>query len=331
MIKVDINDYVVVKSGTKRVLMKLLSANDDLSLYYGIPENKRILERSVEVEINPEDILACLGKNPAYGSVLGCSTEIYRNRKELEGWGSIYFYRTLEKESLKSLRLSIRSVVNSLSDLKLNIHPFDTEIRESKGKYAGSFKFRPKKVDGVSTDLICLKPKEFEQLLPLLYHEIGHSIWYRLLDPTVQSRWILVYHKAIDIQNVSKSEIDTIIADFVESTKFCKEFRNTLDERKELVFDQCLKYVDDKHCLSSQHLDTLIAAGHDTSGYFSIEDIGLSNIRLVLTEYAQVSPEEFFAEAFSLHMSGSILPKSLRDMMSKTIERAKNFVDTSDD
>ena len=331
MITVDVQDYVIVQENNKRNLIKITGAKKDGKTFYGVHERKRIHDNPEEIEIQIEDIVANLGKEPVYGSVYGCSTEIYRNKKKLDGWGHVYFYRKMEKEELKELRNSMAAVHKEMQELGLELHPFDTEIRESRGKWAGFYKYRPKKVDGVSTDLICLKPKTFDNLKPLLYHELGHSVWYRRLTPDVQARWILNYHKALELQTVSKKEIDDLVGDFVESRLMCKEFKNTLGERQEMIFEQCLDFVDGTHLLNSHHLDTLIASEHDISGYFNIDDVKLTDMRLILTEYAQVSPEEFFAEAFSLHMSGSILPKSLRELMEKTIKKAKNYVEQDDE
>jgi hypothetical protein len=111
----------------------------------------------------------------------------------------------------------------------------------------------------------------------------------------------------------------------------CKEFNNTLNERQEMIFEQCLSYVDEKHLLNTHHLDTLIASSHDIGAYFNVDEVKLLDIRLILTEYAQVSPEEFFAEAFGLHMSGSILPKSLRELMAKSLEKARNYIEEDDE
>jgi hypothetical protein len=320
MIQFEDMSYVIVQVNNKRNLVKVLKCEDES--FTGVYERHRIQESPEEVQFQYEDVVANLGTDPVFGSVYGCSTEIYRKKKKLDGWGSVVFYRDISKEELKVLRQSLLEVTAEIRATGIELHPFDTDIKEARGRYDGFYKFRPKKVDGVSTDLITLKPKTFDNLKPLLHHEIGHSVWYRRLPADIHAKWILAYHKAIELQSVSKTEIDEIIDDFVASNTMCKDFKHTLNERQVMIFDNCLDFVDAKHMLNVHHLDTLILSNHNISAYFNVDDVKLSDMRLILTEYAQESPEEFFAEAFRLQMTGAILPKSLRDLMIKSLKKA---------
>lgn len=328
MITADSNDYVIIQVDGKRNLIKV--KRKEKENYVGVYEAHRTLDNPEEVEFAGEDIVALLGKEPLSGSVFGCNTEIFRHKKRVDGWGKIFFYRNLEKEELKTLRKAMQETYETLVRLEIPLHPFDTEVREAKGKWDGWYKYRPKKIDGESIDLICLKPKSFDNLKQLLFHELGHSIWYRNTTAKTQAKWILAYHKAIELQDVNQEEVTEVLEEFCSSGMRCKEFSNGLSERENLIFDRCIDFVDEAHLLSKHHLDTLIASDHNVDSYFHAADIKLTDVKLVLTEYAQESPEEFFAEAFSLHMSGSILPKSLRLLMEKTLQKAKHFVDYED-
>jgi hypothetical protein len=254
MIHFEDMSYVIVQVNNKRNLVKVLKREEES--FVGVYERQRVQDSPEEIEFSYDDVVANLGVDPVFGSVYGCSTEIYRSKRKLDGWGSVVFYREISKDELKELRKSLTEAIAEIRNLGIELHPFNTDIKEAKGRYDGFFKFRPKKVDGVSTDLICLKPKTFDNLKPLLHHEIGHSVWYRRLSPDIHAKWILAYHKAIELQNVSKSDIDEIIDDFVSSNTTCKEFKHTLNERQVMILENCLDFVEAKHMLSTHHLDT---------------------------------------------------------------------------
>lgn len=327
--KIDIQDYIISFYNEKKTLMKITGYNEKNKTYKAILEDERIKDDIKTIEINNEDIIACLGRDPVNGSVYGCNVEIYLIKREVEDWGTgnIYFYTRLDKENRKYLLKNLKKVGKSIKEMGIDLHPFDTEIKDPKGKYEGMYKYRPRKVDGESIDLVTLKPHSFEDLSRLLYHEVGHGIWYRRLDEKIRAKWILSYHKAIELQHIDQQTIDELVEDFVKSGLSCKEFKKTLESPFDEVFKQCLHYVEEKQMLKISHLDTLIASGHDLTEYFNVDDVKIRNIRLVLTEYAQKSPEEFFAEAFSMQMTGTVLPKSLRILVDKSISRAKNFVE----
>lgn len=329
MIPFSVDDYVVTSSGNKKELMVIVQKNKNA--VYGVREKQRSDDHIEHVEIDPKTIVANLGTNPILGSVYGNSTEVFRGRKELEEWGTVKFFRSLDKKELKHLKRSLLKCSAKIKKLGIDLHPFVTEIREARGKWDGMYHFRPKKKDGVSLDLLQFKPKTFEDAEPLIYHELGHAIWYRRIDSKLQARWILAYQRAITLEKVKPAKIQKILDDFFESNALCKEFAHGLEDEENKIFQACLDYANEKHRLSAKHLNVLIYNEKPINQYFTIEDIKLQDIELVLTEYAKESAEEFFAEAVSLHLSGKILPKSLRTLMELTLTKAAHYVEQEDE
>lgn len=327
MIQVDAHDYVIFLDENDRPsLAKLLSIAEPV--YSGILENSRHLEETTDrVEISPESVIANLGKDPINGSAYNCQIEIYQTKREYPGWGTgtVLYYRKLDKETRKLIGRAIKQARTKIEELGIDLHPFITEIKEPKGRYEGQYKKVSTRDGSVPVDILTLRPAEFDHLDYLLMHEVGHGIWFRRLTPDIQARWILAYHKAVELQNVKKEDIDQTIAEFVQSGLPCGSFRKTLDEPYSDIWDSCLEFAESKHSLSKKHLDTLIYSGYPVVDFFEVDELTISNMKLVLTEYAQKSPEEFFSEAFAFHMSGG-LPKKLVKLMDLTLASAKSFV-----
>lgn len=330
---VDVQDYVIfVDEKNRTSLAKVLSVrehNGAIQHYQGILEDNREQDSPDRVEINPESIIAVLGPDPVNGSVYNCQIEIFHLKKEYPGWGTgkVIYYRRMDQEYRKILGSAIRRTVKKIQKLGLDLHPFDTEIKEPKGKFQGQYKKVAGKKDGMPPiDVMTLRPLEFDELDRLLLHEIGHGIWFRRMPPDMQARWILAYHKAVDLMNVSKADIEETVLGFVKAGTACLTYRKSLESPHKEIWDLCLEFAQKKHSLSKKHLDTLIYSGYPVAEYFEVEEMTIPNMKLILTEYAQVSPEEFFAEAFALSQTGSELPKSLRKLMSVTLACAKDFV-----
>lgn len=327
MIQVDAQDYVIfVDENDKPSLAKVLSVADPI--YSGILENQRHLTESDRVLISPESVIANLGKDPVNGSAYNCQIEIYQTKREYPGWGTgtVLFYRRLDKETRKLIGRTIKQARAKIDELGIDLHPFDTEVKEPKGRYEGQYKKVSTRDGSVPVDILTIRPAEFDHLDYVLMHEVGHGIWFRRLIADIQARWILAYHKAVELQNVKKEDIDQTIAEFVQSGLPCGAFRKTLDEPYSDIWDLCLDFAETKHSLSKKHLDTLIYSGYPVAEFFEVDEMTISNMKLVLTEYAQKSPEEFFSEAFALHMSGTKLPKKLAKLMDLTLASAKSFV-----
>lgn len=334
MLVFEANDYVVIQADKKKALALVSKVKKGGKSFIAVLESDRTKDTIPQKEYKTEDVIAVLGPDPKVGSVFGCSTERYRNTRTVDGWGTgeIGIFRQMDKKELKLLRNGVRNAVAKIEELGLESFPFRTEVREAKGRWAGYYKFNPKaedfgspQYDEALTDLIVLKPKDFDNLDLLLYHEYAHSLWYRRISTKTRARWIILYHKAIELATVKPQEIEALAENFNSSGMDCKAFSRSLEDREKLIFKECLIYVNAHHNLSNDNLNTLIAAGKPVSDYFNVGTIKLQDMQLVLTEYAQVSPEEFFAEAISYHLGNMKLPKRLTKIVSKTLDEAANY------
>lgn len=319
MVSFALNDYVIVADGNKKQLVKIVKVSKDEILV--IPEALRSEDHKEYKPIDPNNIIANLGANPKSGSVYGNNVEIFRKTIEVDYWGEVKLFLYLKKDELKIFKKALKHCALALEKLKIELDEFTTEIREPKGKWSGMYRYRSKKAD-----VMQLRPKDFEDLEYLIFHELGHAIWYRKTSDKTKARWILQYQKAIILNKVSPQHIKNILGEFFESRLTCNQFKRSLLEDDVVIFKHCLDYAEEKHLLTPQHIDLLINEDKNVSKFFSIEDIKIRDIELVLTQYASESVEEFFAEAFALHACGKILPKKLKSLMDSTLTNAANFV-----
>jgi hypothetical protein len=102
-----------------------------------------------------------------------------------------------------------------------------------------------------------------------------------------------------------------------------KEYEPGSDEQ-EMVFDECLDFIAEKHKLERQYLDDLIRGGdRETVKKIWPQSADLSEQEEVITEYAMKSPVEFFCEAFAFYNMGersrALLPKPVQQRMEETL------------
>lgn len=315
----ELQDFVLAKLKDKVELYKLTGVDEVSGGWNAVAEQRNLQP----VVLAKEELIANLGKQPQNGKVYGVTINHYRSKTEVEGWGTVYRYRKMSKEEKRILRTAFTKVVTQVTNLGCTLHPLETWVEEAKGQSESKFKYRPKEVDGVSTDLVIVKPVDLEQIIPLLLHQAGLSLWWRRLQPEAWAQWILLYHSAVELQEVSSTEISQLIDAFASSNLKCKLFNKTLTERESHIFLHCLTYVKDRHLLSVKHLDTLIGSGHDLHPYFDVDAIKLLEQQQLLTIPALASPETFFAEAFALHLTGETVRKPIVQLLELTLATIK--------
>jgi len=100
-----------------------------------------------------------------------------------------------------------------------------------------------------------------------------------------------------------------------------KYLAEELEESDKILFREMLAWVKKNHKLSARHLDELVANEKTINHYFPTKELLLSNIDSLVSDYSKVSPEEFFAEAFSFFLAKKFLPHLVKKRMRITIKR----------
>lgn len=324
-LRIEEGDFVIISQEKSKKLVRVTNNKGNLM---GVEEKTRV-DGSEPFQFERADIMAYLGKSPMLGSVYGVKVELFYKTLTHKRGGDIHIYRDMTKEEKQQLKISIDGVFKFFDKHKIDPFPVTTEIKIAQGRWAGMYKYRPK----AETDLMVLKPQVFEEAsaLNLVAHEYGHGIWFRKTSVQTRAAWIKLYLKAVQLRQIDSDEIQRLGEDFISSGSTTGEFGSALGEEDSEVFDKCLEYIEGVHNLNEKHLNTLIVAGEDVKGYWPTEPMDLSGMDLMLTEYAQTSPEEFFAEAFAFHVEGVKLPKEIEKLMKLTVQRAAHHIEESED
>jgi hypothetical protein len=278
-------------------------------------------EKEIE-ELQPEKILANLGKTPAHGTVHGVPIEPFIETIEVKPWGPCYVFRYITDSEKDNLLKTFDVCHRKLKKRGLfGFGPIEIEIRPAKGRWAGTYKYRP---SDETVDQILFKPESLvDNLRPLLFHECAHGIWFRMMNARYRAKWVNLYHETVEMSKVSTKEVERMGRQFNKAKCTVAEYRNDLgeDEKSLMLFDECIDWINRVHQLDSKSLNTIIEADYDILHLWPTEPLTLSDLEEVVTEYAKVKPEELFAEAFRVFMSKEPLPKNIRRLMERTLTK----------
>jgi len=330
-----VDDLVVVKDDKSKHLVRVLK----LKPLSGVLESSRADEPKY-VDFDEKQVLVNLGAKPMFGSVYGCKVEWMRSRHPHEAWGQITVMRDLSKVERKVIREALDNQLALRKRLRLPAPTYikAVELRENSGKWAGKYAFRPR-----DSDVMQLMPKSFAEVsesqgvvkpnkwLPyLIAHEDAHGLWYRYCTPKMHARWINLYHSTVMLSRAEPDAVRNLGKAFFKSRASKQEFASDLTEEDGALFDSCIGWITNYHSLSQRNLDVLFADNpSNIKQLWPREAIFETDHEIPLGEYASVSPEECFAEAFALKYAGGMkLPKAFDNLMEKTIEALPRIAKT---
>jgi hypothetical protein len=315
--------YVIGNDGKKNWLLQVSSVNDNM--VYGHLDNRRAYEPQ-QGEFSMHQIVAVLGKNPAPGSAYGLVIEPFLRTLEHEFWGNVHLHARLKKEERTSLKKALTDIGRKLTKHKLDgflqAGNLEVEVRPPKGKYTGMYHYKIK--DGENMDRMILRPKTGIPMDYVVAHESGHGVWYRLMTPQQQARWIKMYHSYTKMKDFEPHHIRKLRDSYIEDSVSLRDFRGQLEEAQILLFDNLIGSLCGNTRLTARHLDLLAETGE----LATIKDVWPTHVEdsdfeIAITEYGTKNPEEFFAESFAYWLLGNNLPKRIASAMEKTIINCK--------
>lgn len=329
------DDYVIIQVENKNHLLKITSKHAKGDDIQGMLEKDRHLKPKTTT-FSDSQVIAVLGPKPASGTAYGQKIEPWKRTKVHDFWGNIHFFRDMEKDETKALKLSLDHVANVLTKQKTGFFvPLELEIRPAKGRWTGMYRYNG---GGEELDQLQLMPKSFvdpgkiEVVKQkyytdyLLLHESAHGIWFKGMNAKLKARWIEAYHATLLLAEAEAKDVHKLGKEFVKARVDIKSFKDELEEPQQKLFDSCVSWIKDYHNLSRDHLNILC----DADEYSAIgklwpnEKIMDNDFEIPLGDYAATKPEEFFAEAYSFHFAGKIqIPKNILALLQKTIDKVK--------
>jgi hypothetical protein len=321
--KVNTNDYVIINNAKNKKLVVLVTNVDEMVMK-GVVDNKDRANEATAEEVSFEktDIFCNLGKFPKAGSVYGQVVEPWFKNKQIRPWASVNTYLDLNDTELKAVFDTLKTCGQVAQQRGLvSPTPIDVEVRPPKGKYDGMYHYRPKED---ASDLMVLRPKEYtsDRLPYVIYHELGHSVWYRLLTSDLRNSWTELFITSSIIREITKADMKGYKDTLLESGT-CKAFLSKAeDDDERLVLNEIFKYIFTRHKVDKRVINELLAAEQ----FEQIEQIFPSHNTFVgkkeelLSPYSATKVEELFAEAVAYHMTEVEMPKSIRILLKKTFK-----------
>jgi hypothetical protein len=308
-------DFLIVKSDSGRNILvrgvnssgKNSTGYTEQSIIEGKPETLKFSAKN--------NIIANLGPTPKPGNAYGCKIEPWVKNIITKGYGDIQQFLPLDAPFEARLLKRLFKMKTTLKEFGVSGLQFKLELREPKGKYAGWYK------SGKGDHVMALMPQqgwESEEIDYVIAHEYGHAWWYQRMGEKRRLRWIRKYYELVQVQEAFDKELKQMLED-LQSAGDVKSFQKDLDEETKETFKSVLQYLKRVHKITPLHLNLLVLNQDDFSSIWpATTQIGKPKAHL--TEYATVSPEELFAEAFAFHVTGKKIPKDLVVLMEKSLK-----------
>lgn len=318
---VEKDDYIIVMIGKKP---KLCFAHSPKRNTAYIEETMK-LDEPQTVEYTAETLIANLGKDPAPGKAYGVDVQPHFGDYKTP-MGQMHVYRKMTDSEKDSVNIAIKKMHKKVSEAGLSkVFPFTRlEILNAKGKWAGSYTISFK--SGTPEDMVRLHPKILDDQIYNQYifaHEIGHGIWYKFVPEKIRAEWLEVYNNMTKVSKAKKSEMEDLCTSLVSSQQSVREFQRDIEEDEAALFKEALAYLKKHHKLSPEDVNVLLNQNSKMLASIWPTSASISSVSSLMGEYATVSVQEMFAEAFAYFMTGKDLQKTVRKLLEKTLKAAQ--------
>ena len=334
--KIQEKDYVLVStSGSKKSgVVRVTDAADPKKLR-GILDMSHVEEAETKssgdvVTFSKKDVVANLGSRPQFGTAYGAKVEVVRKKFSHDWFGKIRIFAScLDDDKLMAdFKTHLRTAEKMVRKQRLPQLPLLFDVRHQAGKYAGMYKHRRGNLD-VLTVRVAENDVNEDYIKYIVAHEYAHGVWCRHVPAKIKRKWIYLYHQATTVKTVGKRELEQLLED-LKTAGSVNAFKKELETDDRKLLAAVFKHVKATHQLDHHHVQLLLSLEEEIDFLWPTQ-IEIGNADLVLTSYAEVSPEELFAESFALWMTGKKLPKQVQNAVEKTMSNlSKTDLDEAD-
>lgn len=320
MVELKSDDYAIIQYGSKKLLCLVLNAKSRRAVI----ESSLSTDDPKNIEYENENIVANLGPNPIPGTAFGCNIAPYQRTIETDAFGPIHIYRDMESKELKCLKKAMKTARKLYStQASIDFLPLkEIRILPKKGKYAGLYK--TKVVKGEVADSMHLFPETFEDEewnVYMLCHEFAHGLWARCVPPKIRAKWVKLYHKRLQLADVTETQLDDIFNELMDFEHSVSEFGKELeDENIKLIMKEVLGYFKRNYRMSVREVDILLQFDSGALKKLWPTTACLLQERPDISEYSLKNVDEFFAEAVAYHLTEKMVPKDVRKGIENTFK-----------
>lgn len=320
LLAVEKDDYIIVRVGNKNKLCFAHSPKRNTAYV----EDTMSSAEPVTIEYDGTTLIANLGREPITGKAFGVDVRPLFAEDKTD-FGPIFYYRKLDDAEKKAVSIGIKKTARKLEELGLShILPISrVEVHPPKGKYAGMYSVSFK--SGAAEDKITLFPQMLNDQIYNHYvfqHEIGHAIWYRLLNDKIRAEWLEAFNDSTKVVKAKKSDMEALCEGLVSSQMSVRDFMKDIDEEEVLIFKEALAYFKKVHKMSVPDVDILLKQNSRSLAFLWPTSAAVSTNETLVSDYARTNVHEMFAESYAFYATGKDLGKKLRKLMEKSIKVA---------
>jgi hypothetical protein len=337
------DDYLIVEQENKKHLGQVINFSTKKS-----KASQLVLEKGIEtddpvvIDFRQDDIVCNLGQTPPRtGKILGIQMDIFEDEFKLKGFPfSLYTYRELETREHEIL-LKVLSRAKKIL-IEKNAFAFSEMVgrmvlKPCTGKMQGYYKYQNSKK--INQDEIGLTPLDLtnkNELLFTVIHEFSHGIWFRQVPKDIQAKWTRLFAKRAEL---NRSQEDALLNLFNLVSAMSKEGQRFNEISKGLrteyeeefsIWADVLKYIKKTWHIDKDEAESLMKS--DPDKFFgmwpSVTDI--TTWKPDVSEYANTSVKEFFAESVAYWLTGTSVPKDVDTFLNKTFKKLIKYFDTKE-
>lgn len=280
-----------------------------------------------KVPVDDKTVVANLGPNPKPGKAYGVGCEPILKHVHLDLIGDVFFFRHMKKLERKALLKSYSKAAKLFNDL--DVWPYKTFVSyimpyRKSSMYAGTYHWYKTETRKDELTLFTDDYNNKDRTLYVFAHELAHAVWFNRLDDDLRCDWIEAYNENLDKMKFGSNKLVDIRKTLKDAGSIAV-YKKMCDPEDKEVLGEILRFIARVHKLHPSNINALIASGRSIKSIWPTDPVELSKKNVLITEYANESPEEFFAEAMALHLTGTKMPKSIRSLIDATLKRAKHL------
>ncbi len=331
--KVTEGDFLIVE---EQKLLRLVKVEGEKANKWKLRDKQSIFLEDYDQQIDDgvEKLVANLGTNPKPGKAYGVGCEPILKHVELPIIGDIYFFRRFGKEERKGLLKAYQAAAKRYMDLDIfPFKPFISFIMPAKKSSfkAGTYHWFKSESRHDEITLFAEDYTDKQKALYVMLHELAHGVWFTRLDDDMRADWIEAYHEVLETQKFGNNRL-TSIREGIKGAGSVAAYKRMAEEDEKEVLSEIMRYIARVHSLSVHNINAMLATGRSIKKVWPSDPVELSKKSVIVSDYANTCPEEFFAEALSYWIiDQATVPKRLRKLIKTTIARAKVMVNPFED
>lgn len=278
------------------------------------------------VEIPKEAIVLNLGDDPEPGIVYGQDLHnLYRGSIATDYGIDVHKFFKLRPKADDKVEQSLSQALKVLRAnglLAVTNLPVVYELKKKKSKFAGMFRSH-KELSRIT--LFLENPDQVALNTYIWLHEMAHALDHYLIDSKeLRARWVRLYIHTVKPTTLPLSEAKNMWKPLTGCTSI-GEWKSCFSEDGDKAkTNLILRMIKQAHGVSVYDMNALMDADDfDTiKSLWPTTDLHSTELNPVITEYATKNVKETLAEALSMHLTGTKLPKQVIRLVDDTIQHA---------